>query len=944
MSSVRAKPELLNSSFYSSNSINTLDHAKTFRNSLILNVLSDNSIANSVDNDGEEDYEGADATYVEDNESDQAVKRDEYSSSSTLRNETFQSKERARKIETQTINMSTSPSLSALANILQEKSKTADQKMRNSVLLNVTEEQEEESITDNVISNNSLTLQNINTERQHVDNVEEQHMNNMTAENADIIASPNLIDLDGTNNINFTTIDSTQDAQPDFLTTPKVEQGQNLQKNNFVSSLNAIEESPAKISKVTPEETSRQTQIPASSATDMFNNNDQLKQNMRSISENVLNSTINEHRHEPQQNIFNKPLQYNSSTTSLPQGANHVQPIQRSVTNEQIKSNLLRKGPRMNASERASRTVSTGPVLEQTSNYKEKKGFFSFLKKKNKNNNKKKVASSNEQSTSTFNSISSKSISSELPKKSHSNNNIFGNFKKKKSDVREADAADTSFSSTSNTNLNIPKVRNQASANIPTPFANITETNHREDIQKRKPTPLDFESPLVVNTEVPKESIFEGEHNDKNYILASPDVGSPAFSLPKPDAGEALFPKFLNSFEVDSIVSLERTRSIKSNKRSSMNSYRRSLTDNLSINAQNEGMFITEVGSAVLSTPDLTKSPASSILRSGKFEAPMEMDTPSDIEESDLLNNDNNVINEMTNKHEEYDNTFTMKNMETEFEQILSVQEKSEQSYANHNPNTEEKNKEVYEEDQQLMTDIMDFANIIDFGDEIDLGLGLSLNNDNTYPESKNEPLNVSKQYSDQTNIIPTVTVNNDPVPDESAMKMSDQEENEEVFKYEIIQDRNAKAPALPSPPLSEEGGFSISLDANSFENENFNEIEEDHFFTEDDLVGIDTDGNIIREPAIKESYGLKGEALNFIDEEEQRPASTRPQLKMSVSFSSEILLFETYGEEDYDRRPEIATCNQLTPQLAQMIKAELNELKDEMIIHEESRCYTHYY
>lgn len=67
-----------------------MDHAKTFRNSLILNVLSDNSIANSTDKD-EGNYstiadDGGDVTYVEDNESDIAVKRDEDSNSSTLSN------------------------------------------------------------------------------------------------------------------------------------------------------------------------------------------------------------------------------------------------------------------------------------------------------------------------------------------------------------------------------------------------------------------------------------------------------------------------------------------------------------------------------------------------------------------------------------------------------------------------------------------------------------------------------------------------------------------------------------------------------------------------------------------------------------------------------------------------------------------------------------------
>lgn len=65
---------------------------------------------------------------------------------------------------------------------------------------------------------------------------------------------------------------------------------------------------------------------------------------------------------------------------------------------------------------------------------------------------------------------------------------------------------------------------------------------------------------------------------------------------------------------------------------------------------------------------------------------------------------------------------------------------------------------------------------------------------------------------------------------------------------------------------------------------------------------------------------------------------------RKSVSFSSSIVLFSTYTEDEYDRHPEVATCNQLTPQLAQIIKEELNTLKAEMEVHEESRCYTHFF
>lgn len=65
---------------------------------------------------------------------------------------------------------------------------------------------------------------------------------------------------------------------------------------------------------------------------------------------------------------------------------------------------------------------------------------------------------------------------------------------------------------------------------------------------------------------------------------------------------------------------------------------------------------------------------------------------------------------------------------------------------------------------------------------------------------------------------------------------------------------------------------------------------------------------------------------------------------KDGVRFSSRIILFDTYNGDEYDRHPDTATCNQLTPALAQMIKEELNNLKAEMEVHETSRCYTHFF
>ncbi|TID26187.1 hypothetical protein CANINC_002814, partial [Pichia inconspicua] len=71
---------------------------------------------------------------------------------------------------------------------------------------------------------------------------------------------------------------------------------------------------------------------------------------------------------------------------------------------------------------------------------------------------------------------------------------------------------------------------------------------------------------------------------------------------------------------------------------------------------------------------------------------------------------------------------------------------------------------------------------------------------------------------------------------------------------------------------------------------------------------------------------------------------TTKENAPRGVKFSSRILLYDTYGEDEYDRKPDSATCNSLTPQIAMEIKNELNALKSEMPVHEESRCYTHFF
>ncbi|KAI9782160.1 MAG: bud neck involved protein [Peltula sp. TS41687] len=65
---------------------------------------------------------------------------------------------------------------------------------------------------------------------------------------------------------------------------------------------------------------------------------------------------------------------------------------------------------------------------------------------------------------------------------------------------------------------------------------------------------------------------------------------------------------------------------------------------------------------------------------------------------------------------------------------------------------------------------------------------------------------------------------------------------------------------------------------------------------------------------------------------------------KYNVTFSPRIQFHDTWPSGEYDRRGETATCNRLTPMLAQQIKEELNTFKMEMEVHESSRVYTHFF
>ncbi|KAI0439592.1 hypothetical protein F4803DRAFT_31865 [Xylaria telfairii] len=84
--------------------------------------------------------------------------------------------------------------------------------------------------------------------------------------------------------------------------------------------------------------------------------------------------------------------------------------------------------------------------------------------------------------------------------------------------------------------------------------------------------------------------------------------------------------------------------------------------------------------------------------------------------------------------------------------------------------------------------------------------------------------------------------------------------------------------------------------------------------------------------------------ALRLRQDTKSAPATPQAGQKRNATFSPRIVFHDTWPSGEYDRRGEIATCNRLTPMLAQQIKEELNSFKMEMEVHETSKIYTHFF
>lgn len=899
--------DLLNSSFYSSKSINALEHSRTFRNSLLLKEMSDNSLNMSVSSMQDMNNRKRSPTKINDANTTNCLNSSEPGSNS-------------RKDEVQTVNMTTSPSLSALSEILNEKSKNADRMMRTSrIFENSIVEEEEEEPEEN-------------------QNIKETVM---------VTSSPNLIDIDDSpNGMQFSNVNlNTTAEQPDFLTTPKVEQSiprHQLPNYTIPETLNELEE-------IETEQT----------VVDDNNNNNNNYNNYNNYNKRHSVSLATAGKEVP------SPKKYmNSKKTSMEsqKKVEHVEeekPSQNtyaeimkgvaSKQNQQHNSKIEMKKTRLYKQDAVKKNTENRKSTPAAPTQKKKKSIFSFLKRKNSRSisetinansaNTDKELDKGMPTSATYSHISSHreeepEPTEKISKKSHSSNSLFNTLRRKSivPDTLNVPNAQTGKDVDVPTTKQVSDVSNTTEGSLlsatstPTkpdsttiasstasPQKSIDKPLHNNKQNKRNPTPLNFENTLIASS------------NDTKLVKELPIIpnfDAPSFpdSSQKRDSGEAFFPKLLDADEIDSIVKIERNRSQRSG------SLRRMSIDTLSVHAQSEGMVVTTASDIILSTPDLSKSPASSILRSGRFDridAYPSNNLHSDIDDSfdvDVIEDNQNLLASVEEKLDQLTNDYRKENVyDSQIQKDLK-----QTNITNDDAN----------DDPELMSDIMEFADLINFGEGIDLDMDMNQNNKN--PED-----------SFRSTLAPAYI--------DVDIAKEDPEESEGLsdggYDHFISSEQEGLGIQMNQ---DEYDNFEINND--DFDHENFNDIIEDHGM--DDIVPqrkhnvLDSDFESNDRPISMSFRGLTGPSLNstiMVDSNELQEVATieneqEEQTKGCVTFSASIILYETYGEFEYDRHPDIGTCNQLTPQLAQMIKVELNELKNNMEVHESSKCYTQYF
>lgn len=107
-------------------------------------------------------------------------------------------------------------------------------------------------------------------------------------------------------------------------------------------------------------------------------------------------------------------------------------------------------------------------------------------------------------------------------------------------------------------------------------------------------------------------------------------------------------------------------------------------------------------------------------------------------------------------------------------------------------------------------------------------------------------------------------------------------------------------------------------------------------------LSRIETGGSMYGNPSMNASAPV---LTHFSAQTTIRSNSAPGAAGRRIAFAANLSVHTTWPAAIYDRRAEPATCNRLTPTLAQQIKEELNSFKmEEMDVHPDSRKLTHFF
>jgi len=459
-----------------------------------------------------------------------------------------------------------------------------------------------------------------------------------------------------------------------------------------------------------------------------------------------------------------------------------------------------------------------------------------------------------------------------IAKKSTSSTSLFDAFKRKNGKNKPT-LASKSFS-------DIPNIQINNNNNNDSMTNNHKFSSSTNDIIKQ-----------VENDDSLSISTIESAEFNEDFNTLNVDNNRPTSQIS--NSGDDVFPKSLNPQEIESIVSLERNRSIRS-RHSTMSQRQMSLSDAISLNAHEEGMYVTQGGKEP-SIPDLHKSPSNSVLKKQNSMSSFRIDD--DLEFGEDLST------------------------ELEFDNIADSYEPETFNINNNNNNNGE--------DGEDASRFMEFANFIDFGG--DLELNFDFEEGNKFTDSPKRTLRPSVPSPRLQPPLSTKPFNSPQLSNghgttsspllESPILQNEPFQNPTYsFHHQRVNSNNSSISASSSPALQPLP----------------------HFIQEQTSRPISMSFKGLRAPAFVNNKNALTSSSSFVSQNSSSKAPNSNTKK--VGFSSKIVLYDAWNEDDYDRHPDVATCNQLTPMIAQQIKEELNELKREMEIHEDSECYTHFY